>query len=203
MKKQITYFATVLFLAQGFTSCSTDESQEASEDQTTGETTGSSSEGTNGVESQLKNEITALKYMGSEQSFDQEYVYANYSKTYNSYRVIYLNYDRSKDSDFGGRTGDETRIIIFLHNPEGGEFKPGKYTPNGNENGMNKGFAQVENAEGTMSINTAVEDPGQIEITAVNDTHIAGKYHLRGKLLSDGSEFEISGSFNTQHEPVN
>ena len=207
--KKLTYIGMLAIASITFVSCggdeANDETKEGSdanhETETTSETSESSS--SSSFSSDLKNEITTLKYMGADQAFDQKYVYANYSKTYGSYRVIYINYDKSEDSDYGSRTGDQTKIIVFLHNPVDGEFKPGTYTAGGDENGMNRGFAQIETADGTMSINTAVEDPGYIEITAVTDEQIAGEYHLKGKLLSDGSEFEISGSFNTKHEAVN
>ncbi len=200
--KKLTYISLFLCSALCLSACSGEEGSEDAEgtnETTTSETKESSA---SGFSSDLKNEITSLQYNGAKQSFDQKYVYANYSKTYGSYRVMYLNYDKSEDSDYGTRTGDQVKIIVFLHNPKDGEFKPGTYTPNGDENGFNKGFAQVESADGTMSINTAVDDPGSIEITAITDEQIAGTYHLNGKLLSDGSVFEISGSFNTKHESV-
>lgn len=202
-KHQLVSALTILTLFLG--SCSGEETK-ATEEGSAKDNSSSehaSDNSNNVVESSLKNEITTLKYNGSDQSFDQKYVYANYSKTYLSYRVMYLNYDKSEDSDFGSRTGDQTKIVVFLHNPADGEFKPGKYTPDGDENGMNKGFAQIENAEGIMTINTAVDDPGYIEIIDISNTHIVGEYHLKGKVLSDNSDFEISGSFNTKHEAVN
>lgn len=203
--KKLTYICIIALSSISFVSCSETEDENNSHEGTNHETTSE-----NGGESapasftsNLKNEITTLKYGGADQSFSQKYAYANYSKTYQSYRVIYINYDKSEDSDYGSRTGDQQKIIVFLHNPKDGEFKPGKYTPNGDENGMNKGFAQIETAEGTMSINTAVDDPGYIEIIDVSDDQIVGEYHLHGKMLSDNSDFEISGTFNAKHEAVN
>lgn len=188
-------FLTIAALAFSISACSSEETSEGGE----GGSTDSHEEKTSS-ESNLKNEITTLKYGGSDQSFDQMYAYANYNKTFLSYRVMYLNYDKSEDSDYGQRTGEQVKIVVFMHNPSDGEFKPGKYTPNGDENGMNKGFAQIENSDGTMMINTNVDDPGYIDVIEVSEDKIVGEYHLKGTVISDGTDFEISGTFNAKNE---
>ncbi len=144
------------------------------------------------------NKLEVLKYDDAEQSFDQKYVYANYNEMYQSYRVIYLNYDKSEDSDYGQRTGDQIKVVIGLFSPAGDEFKPGQYTFNGDEEGFNRIAISIETGDGLKSINTAgIEDPGYVEIKEISKTHICGTFHLNGV----GSE--LKGSFNTQHEKVN
>lgn len=145
-----------------------------------------------------KNEISKLVYDDLAQDFEQKYVYANFNSVYQSYRVIYLNYDKSDDSDFGQRTGDQKKIVVGLFNPKDGEFKSGKYTWEGDENGMNRISVQVETADGLKGCNYAgIDNPGFVEITEIDKEKIVGSFHVYGQ------GFEISGTFNTKNEPVN
>jgi hypothetical protein len=172
----------------------TDASSESSETDESHET----EEGNVTFSSDLPNEISVIKYDDTAQAFNQYYVYANYNSLYQSYRIIFLNYDKSEDSDYGSRTGDQQKIVVGLFNPTDGEFKPGKYTWKGDDNGMNLITGQVETAEGMKGCNYAGhEDEGYIDVIHVTEEEIVGTFHLIG----DG--FELKGSFNTQHESVN
>lgn len=145
----------------------------------------------------VSTQISSLKYDDTEHDFDQKYVYANLNSVYKSYRVLYLNYDKSEDSDYGERIGNQQKIVVGLFNPKDGEFKPGKYTWAGDENGMNKIAVQVETSDGLKSCNYAgIDDPGFVEVIEVSKDKIVGEFHVNGK------GFEISGSFNVPNEPV-
>ncbi|MCB9195850.1 MAG: hypothetical protein H6598_06475 [Flavobacteriales bacterium] len=192
MKTYLLIIASII-LIQTNTSCSEKESDPES----TANSQHESNETINEV-SGGKNEITKLKFDDTDQDFDQKYVYANFNSIYQSYRIIYLNYDKKEDSDFGQRTGDQMKIVIGLFNPDGGEFKPGKYTWAGNSTGMNKIAVQVETGNGLKTCNTAgIEDAGYVEITNVSKEFIKGNFHV------NGVGFEVSGSFDTKNEPVN
>lgn len=144
-----------------------------------------------------KNLIKTIKYDDAVQDFKQEYVYANYNSVYKSYRVLFLNYPKSEDNDSGTKVGGQQRIVIGIFNPADDEFKPGKYTWEGDEKGLNKIAVQVETASGLKTCNIqGIENPGFVEITDVSNTHICGKFHV------SGVGFELSGEFNTKHESV-
>lgn len=193
MKIYITIIISCIVLILTNTSCSDKESGSESSPDSLTESSDVSSQVSGG-----KSEILQLKFDDTDQDFDQKYVYANFNSIYQSYRIIYLNYDKSEDSDFGQRTGNQTKIIVGLFNPEGGEFKPGKYTWEGNSSGMNKIAVQVETGNGLKTCNTAgIENPGFVEITNVSKESIKGNFHVYG------AGFEISGTFDTNNEPVN
>ena len=188
VKKQILTFGIALSLL-AITSCGSDDTKSADEKSTT-ETSNANCSG--------KNQIDKIMYEGEDQAFEQKYVYANFNSMYQSYRVIYINFDKSQDSDFGAKTGDQKRVVVMLFSPKDDEFKPGKYTWSGDENGMNKIAVQVETADGIKSCNYAgIDDPGYVEIFEVNKEHICGKFHVNGQ------GFELSGSFDTKHESIN
>ena len=106
-------------------------------------------------ECNVRNEVIQVHYDGEDQDFDQVDAYANYSKAFGSYRVMYLNYPKSEDDDFKDMEGDEQKIIVGIFNPVGGEFQPGSYTLAGDENGMNMVAVQVETSEGMKTCNYA------------------------------------------------
>ena len=144
-----------------------------------------------------KNEISTIKYDDADQEFKQDNVYANYNSIYKSYRVLYLNYPKAEDNDSGKKEAGQKRIVVGIFNPANDEFKPGKYTFAGDENKMNRVSVQVETADGMKSCNIAgVDDPGYVEITEVDNKHICGKFHLKGK------GFELKGEFDTQHSKI-
>lgn len=194
------FFTTILASLAIFSinSCAADETSEETQEGTTA--TSSSEEGGDETtfSSDLKNEITSLTYEDSTHSFDQNYVYANYNSMYQSYRIMYLNYDKSEDSDYGSRTGSQEKIVIGLFSPEGDKFEPGKYTWEGNENGMNRISAQVETADGLKGCNYAgFENESYVDVQHVTNDEIIGEFYIIGK------GFEIQGSFNAKHESVN
>jgi hypothetical protein len=187
MKKNILKFGfalSVLMLA----SCGSDDTN--TKDSSTKEETSESN-----ANCPDKNQIDFVKYDDAEQSFDQKDVYANYSKMYKSYRVLFLNYDKSLDTDYGTKTGDQQRIVVSIFNPKDDEFKPGKYTWEGDENGFNRIIVQVETADGIKSCNYAGDpDPGYIEVFDVDENHICGIFNVSGQ------GFAMSGTFNANHE---
>jgi len=115
-----------------------------------------------------------------------------------SYRIIFTNYDLSEFSDFGDLKKGQVKMVIGLFEPEGGEFKPGKYTYDG-ENNKVAFTLQVGDRNIYHNIE-GIKNPGEVEITSVNKGKICGTAHLMG---TGGNEIKVSfGAEQVDLKPV-
>lgn len=137
--------------------------------------------------------ITVLKTSdGDLGGFDHIAAYANFNKTFGTYRAIFINYPKSEDSDFKSHEGDEKKIVIGVFNRDGDDLKPGDFTLFN----PNTFSAQLESADGlaaASSINE--EDIGGVNITRIDDEMICGTVDVK-----DSSGFELKGSFALKNE---
>ena len=133
-------------------------------------------------------------------AFTHTYAYGNYNKTYNSYRAIFINYNRADDSDFKEMTGDETKIVIMIFTTDQSKLVPGMYTIQSEGSGDPKSIAVgIYTAKGTsFAASYNNEYIGGVEIFEISDNSLCGKIAIK-----DSKGMEVSGMFNVQNEPVN
>lgn len=123
--------------------------------------------------------------------------YGNYNKTYNSYRAIFLNYDRSKDSDFRAMEGSEVKIVIMVFNMSGAQLTEGEYTISGGTTG-NQFAVGIETSKGTTYAASANEqDIGKVTIYKLNEQELCGEVNI-----TDSRGMVVKGTFNVKNEEV-
>lgn len=137
------------------------------------------------------------KYVNFESGFDHVYAYGNYNKTYNSYRVIFLNFDKSKDGDFRKPEGDEVKIVIMVFNLKGSELTEGEYTLDGGDSG-NQFSVGIETSRGsTYSTSLNGADIGSVIISRLDDEMLCGEVNV-----TDSNGMSVIGTFSVQNEEV-
>ncbi|HLT23539.1 MAG TPA: hypothetical protein VK004_00300 [Ignavibacteria bacterium] len=132
-----------------------------------------------------------------ENGFPHKYAYGNYNKTYNSYRAIFLNFDKSRDGDFRKPEGDEIKVVIMVFNMKGTELTEGEYTMDGGETG-NQFSVGIETSEGSTyvtSLNGA--EVGSVKINRIDEERICGEVDV-----NDSNGMKVIGSFSVKNEKV-
>jgi hypothetical protein len=119
-------------------------------------------------------------------------IFANYNKTWKTYRVVFINYDMASFGDFKSLEAGQIKMVVGISNPEGDVFKPGKYTYAGNENGKNQAlFTLVIDSTSVYHNYADLENPGEINIISIDEKQICGTAHLFGQ---GGNEIKVSFS---------
>lgn len=130
--------------------------------------------------------------------FSHTYAYGNYNKTYNSYRAIFINYDRAEDSDFREMTGSEIKVVIMIFTNDQSKLVPGTYAIQ-NEGDVKNIAIGIYTAKGTtFAASYNNENIGKVEIYSLDETTLCGTVEIK-----DSKGMVVTGKFNVQNEPVN
>ncbi|MBE2226686.1 MAG: hypothetical protein IAE93_05065 [Ignavibacteria bacterium] len=132
--------------------------------------------------------------------FVHTFAYGNYNKTYNSYRAIFINYNRADDSDFKEMKGDEIKVVIMIFSGDQSKLVPGTYTIQPNGSADHRSIAVgIYTAKGTtFAASYNNEYIGSVEIFELSDKSLCGKIAVK-----DSKGMEVTGRFNVNNEPVN
>lgn len=146
-----------------------------------------------------KTELQNVKneYVDFSEGFPHVYAYGNYNKTYNSYRAIFLNFDKSNDGDFRKPENGEIKVVIMVFNLKGTELTEGGYTLDGGDSG-NQFSVGIETSEGSSystSLNGA--DIGSVSINRLDDEWICGEVNV-----TDSNGMKVIGTFSVANEKV-
>lgn len=146
-----------------------------------------------------KTELQTVKneYLDFSEGFPHVYAYGNYNKTYNSYRAIFLNFDKSNDGDFRKPENDEIKVVIMVFNLKGTELTEGVYTLDGGDSG-NQFSVGIETSQGSSystSLNGA--DIGSVSINRLDDEWICGEVNV-----TDSNGMKVIGTFSVPNEKV-
>ena len=129
------------------------------------------------------------------ENFPYTYAYGNYNKTFNSYRAIFINFDREKDRDFRKVEGDEIKVVIMIFNMKGEELTEGEYTMSGGDTGKQFAVA-IETSEGTLSpVSLNGQDIGGVTIYRVDEDMLCGEVNVKGSM-----GVEVTGTFSVANE---
>lgn len=143
-------------------------------------------------------QVVKNKSVDFSNGFPHEYAYGNFNKTYNSYRAIFLNFDKSFDGDFRKPEGDEIKVVIMVFNMKGTELTEGEYTMDGGETG-NQFSVGIETSTGSTyvtSLNGA--EVGSVFINRLDEEWICGEVSIH-----DSNGMEVVGTFSVPNEKVN
>lgn len=121
--------------------------------------------------------------------------YGNFNKTYNSYRAIFINYNREQDSDFGQREGDQVKVIVMVFNMSGAALTTGDYTLSGGSTG-NQFAVGIETAKGTTYAASYMDaDIGKVVITRLDDEMLCGEVNI-----TDSRGMVVKGTFSVENQ---
>jgi hypothetical protein len=146
-----------------------------------------------------KTELQTVKneHVDFSEGFPHVYAYGNYNKMFNSYRAIFLNYERSNDRDFKKMEGDEIKVAIMVFNMKGTELTEGVYTLDGGDSG-NQFSVGIETSEGS-SYSTFLNgaDIGSVTINRLDDEWICGEVNV-----TDSNGMKVRGTFSVPNEKM-
>jgi hypothetical protein len=127
-------------------------------------------------------------------NFPFKTAYGNFNKTYNSYRAIFINYDRELDSDFGQREGEQVKVIIMVFNMSGAALTTGDYTLSGGSTG-NQFAVGIETAKGTTYAASYMDaDIGKVVVTRIDDEMLCGEVNI-----TDSRGMVVKGTFSVEN----